>query len=259
MSGRIVIAGMGLWTPGFSDPAAWLAGVADPEAPAPQAAWVEPRARRRASLLTRALAEVAEQARAQAGLDLSTVPTVFGSALGEASTMISLLDQMWREGGELSPMGFTLSVHNAAAGVVSIAAKNRGFTTSIAADYDTPAMALVEALALIETRGEPVLIVCADESAPAHLVPDPERFEALAIAIALAPPGFSGPRLATIGAPFIGEPTLPGASLSPDLGRSPEAGLIDLVDAVLRGQSGTLRLDRGEGRGYCVRLESGAR
>lgn len=257
MSGTLAITGMGLWTPGYSDPAAWLSGAPDPEATAPQATWVEPRARRRASLLTRALAEVAHQAATQAGLDLATVPTVFGSALGEASTMIALLDQMWREGGELSPMGFALSVHNAAAGVVSIAAKNRGFTTSIAADYDTPAMAFVEALALIQTGGEPVLIVCADEAAPAHLVPDPERFEALAVAIALAPPGFSGPRLASIGAPFIGQPTLSGAALNADLARSPEAGLIDVVDAVLRGRSGTLRLDRGEGRGYCVALEAG--
>ncbi len=259
MSARIIITGVGLWTPGFADPRAWLAGVADPEVLAPQAAWVEPRARRRASLLTRALAEVAEQARAQAGLDLGVVPTVFGSALGEASTMIGLLDQMWREGGELSPMGFTLSVHNAAAGVVSIAAKNRGFTTSIAADYDTPAMALIEAFALMETRGEPVLIACGDEAAPEHLVPDPQRFEALAVAIALAPPGFSGPCLATLDIPSIDAPTLGGAELSADLGRSPEVGLLDLVDAVLRGRSGTLRLDRGEGRGYCVRLESVAR
>jgi hypothetical protein len=256
MMDALQISGVGLWTPGFSDAASWLGGVADPERPAPQAAWLEPRARRRASLLTRALAEVANQAAAQAGVDLAVVPTVFGSALGEAATMIGLLDQMWREGGELSPMGFTLSVHNAAAGVVSIAAKNRGFTTSIAADYDTPAMAIVEAQALLAAGAPAVLIVCGDEAAPAHLVPDPQRFEALAVALVLTPAGHPGPCVARLSGPRLGQPTLEGAEAHEDLARSPEIGLLDLVDAALRGRCGVLRLDRGEGRGYCVELSA---
>ena len=43
-------------------------------------------------------------------------------------------------------MLFAVSVHNAASGLVSISTKNRAFTTSVAADYDTPAMALMEAI-----------------------------------------------------------------------------------------------------------------
>ncbi|MCB9726986.1 MAG: beta-ketoacyl synthase chain length factor [Deltaproteobacteria bacterium] len=254
MSDTLCIAGVGLWTPGYSSAVDWVGGVADPAAPPPSALWIEPRARRRASLLTRALAEVASQAAMASGVELATAPTVFGSALGEASTMIGLLDQMWRENGELSPMGFALSVHNAAAGVISIAAGNRGFTTSIAADHDTPAMALVEALALVLTRGEPVLIVCADEAAPPHLVPEPERFEALAIALAVTPAGTDGPCLARFRGPFVGEPTLPGAAVSDALARNPQMGLLDLADAALRGQTGVLRLDRGEGSGRCVEL-----
>lgn len=248
-----VVTGVGLWAPGFPNAEAWLSGAPDPEAAAPTAGILGRRAKRRASPLTRVLAEVFAQAAEQGEVESSEAPAVFGSALGEADTMIGLLDQMWREGGEMSPMKFAGSVHNAASGAVSIATTNRDFTTSLAADYDTPAMALMEGVGLVATRSAPVVVVCGDEAAPADLVPEGERFDMLAAAVVLAPAG-STEGLARLRGLGPAEPTLDGAEVDDTLARNPQIGLFDLVDAALRGRRGMLRLDRGSGRGWCVEL-----
>lgn len=184
------------------------------------------------------------------------VPTVFGSALGEADTMIGLLDTMWREKAALSPTSFAMSVHNAASGLISIAAGNRGFTTSLAADYDTPGTALLEAVGLALADDLPVVVACADEAAPRDLVPDAERFELLAVALVLARPGSpaAANALATMRGPVFEAPTIVGAPARDELARNPQIGLLDVVDAVLRGRSGVVRLDRGRGRGLAVEL-----
>jgi hypothetical protein len=251
----VAVSGFGMFAVGYPDAKAWVTGSPDPERTAPSGDLIEPRSRRRASVLTRALADAYREAITGAALDPSTVPSVFGSALGEAGTMIGLLDQMWRESGALSPMRFATSVHNAAAGVVSITAKNRGFTTSLGADYDTPAMAITEAVGLVATRGEPVVVVCGDEAAPANLVPDGHGWALLAVAVALVPVKDAAAGAMRVRGPFRGEPpTLRGAEVDAPLGRNPQIGLLDLVDAVARRHEGVLRLDRGEGGGFCVEL-----
>jgi hypothetical protein len=158
----------------------------------------------------------------------------------------------------LSPTGFTMSVHNAAAGLISIAAGNRGFTTSLAADYDTPAMALFEAIGAVAAGQGPVIVACADEASPQDLVPEPERFALLAAAVLLAHPDDAGAQArATLSGPFAAGTTSATAApavLDDALARNPQAGLFDLVDAVLRQSFGTLRLDRGQGAGWLVEL-----
>lgn len=251
-----IVQGVGVWTPGFPDAEAWLAGEADPEVTRAEASALGKRNRRRASPLTRALADAFGQSIAQAEMQGPEVATVFGSALGEATTMIKLLDQMWREEaeGDLSPMAFATSVHNAASGLVSIATKNRGFTTSLAADYDTPAMALFEAAGLLATGDAPVVVVVGDEAAPKDLVPAAETFDMLTAAVALVPAAAPLSGLARLRGPFRGEATLEGADLRPELARNPQAGILDLADTVLRRREGTLRLDRGRGDGWCVEV-----
>ena len=49
---------------------------------------------------------------------------------------------------------------------------------------------------------------------------------------------------------------LPVDAFAPTLAHNPQVGLADLVDAVQRGRSGSLRLDRGKGRGYRAELRS---
>ena len=153
-----------------------------------------------------------------------------------------------------SPMAFALSVHNAASGVVSIATKNRGFTTSLGADHDTPAMALMEAIGLIAERGEPVVVVCGEEPTPTALVPDDEAWELATMAIALAPRQADGGAQLRLRGPFKASPTLNGPELRPTLARNPQVGLLDLIWAIEARKSGTIALDRGRGAGWCMEV-----
>ena len=154
------IAGAGLWTPGFADLAAWASGVRDSAALEPAATLLPSRLARRASLLTRMSVEALEQAAAGAALD--QVATVFVTAYGESQTLGALLDQLYAE-GVLSPARFSSSVHSAAAGIFGIAAKNKAFSTTVAAGFEGVAMGLLESVALLEQRGGEVVAVFADE------------------------------------------------------------------------------------------------
>lgn len=246
-----------MYAPGYPDITSWLAGARDEtEAPA-TGALLDKRSRRRASPLTKALADAYGQALSQSGADASTVASVFGSALGEASTMIALLEQMWRGGTALSPMRFATSVHNAAAGVVSIATGNKGFTTSLGADYDTAAMALLEGVALVRTHGTPVLVACGDEASPERLVTEGQGWGTLAVAVALLPAEQAPPSQPRLSLPARGTPDLAPPDVPPWLQQNPVVGLLDLASSVARGHVGHLRLDRGRGLGYCVHIANG--
>lgn len=260
--GSVWVAGVGLWLPGVADAQAFAEGARGLEAPRdyapPGGRSIDARSRRRASRLSRAMADACAEAVAQAGADPSRVATVFGSALGEATTMIHLLDQMWR-GQEMSPMGFATSVHSAASGVVSISSGNRGFTTSLSADFDTVAAALSEAWGWVQTHNEPVVVICGDDDAPKDFVPEDEAFDLMAAAVCLVPathpPSPSARPLMRLSLPQIHTPDRSPETLSPRVARNPQAALVDLVAAVLARKPAWVRLDRGLGSGYCVKLE----
>src|SRR6185436_3353102 len=82
------VLGMGLWMPGFPDPASWLSGRPVEGADAPNA---QSKQRRRSSLLVNMVADVAAQASAQAGVPLSRLRVVVGSAFGELTTLMEML------------------------------------------------------------------------------------------------------------------------------------------------------------------------
>lgn len=252
---EVEVAGLGLFMPEFPTMADWRAGAPSEEPQLPGGARLDRRARGRSSVLTKALAEAYFEAADAAGVELGEGSAVFGSALGEVGTMLGLLNQMWREREEPSPMAFALSVHNAASGVVSIATKNRGFTTSLGADHDTPAMALLEGIGLIAERGEPVVITCGEEPTPTALVPDDEAWELATFAIALAPLGASeAGSCVRLRGPFKATATLSGPKLRPTIARNPQVGLLDLIYAIEAGKSGTVALDRGRGSGWCMEV-----
>jgi hypothetical protein len=257
----LAVAGIGLWLPGVPDVQAWIDGArgVDPrtsEYPAATGASIEPRARRRMSPLSRALADAFVQAATQARIDSSSTAAVFGSALGEVSTMLMLLDQMSRD-EPLSPMSFGTSVHSAAAGVVSISAGNRGFTTAISAYHDTVGAAFFEASGVLETMNTPVIVACGDESSPERFVADEEAYDMLAVALALVPDGHDAPVLARLQGPSRGDHDLAPADVSAALGRNPQVGLLDVAAAILAGRSGTISLGRGRGSGWCMRIDEG--
>lgn len=252
---RVAVAGMGLWAPRFASVAAFAARDAAEADRPPSDTLLDRIARRRASGLTRSVADAYKQALEQAGLDATRVASVVGHAIGESALMLGLLEQMHGTGdGALSPMRFSASVHNTTSGVISITTKNTGFTTAIAADFDTPAMALYEGMAIALTHDEPVIVACADEAAPADLVRDEQGWDDLSCALALLPDAHAAPELARLSTPFIGEATLTPPQLGRGLAQNPQVGMLDLIDALVQGRPGRVRLDRGQGRGYCVEI-----
>lgn len=251
---RFDVLGIGWASPGALDVAAWLESDRQPSGdigtlkpPALDRACL-----RRASGFARGMASAFHQAATQSGADVSEVATVFGSSLGEAEVMLELLEQIERAPEEVSPMRFAVSVHNAASGLVSISAKNRGFTTSIAADADTPAATLLEAMGASVDLGVPAVVVCGDARIATELLPEEQRFDSAFAALALAPANGSG--LATLSIPSLEAPPAP-AELPNSLAINPQAGLLALVDAIARRKPGRIRLDAGKGRGYSVELE----
>lgn len=256
-STTVNIAGLGLWAPGFPTATSWAAGEKDPELPKPTGLAFDRRNKRRAGVFGRAIADSSAEALVAAGVDRSLAPIVVGSAIGEASTMIGLLEQMWRSKTQMSPANFTVSVHNAASGLLSISSENRGYTTSVAADENTPAMALLEGIGLVLQHQEPVMVVCCDESAPVCLVPHAATWDLFAGALVLTPLNSSHPCLAQLDLHLSGNATLGFADVGDGLVDNPQVGMLDLIDAVQRKRTGLVAMDRGTGNGYLAEITFG--
>lgn len=255
---RVSILGVGMWQPTFPNVQSWRDNTPDPAADKPTGSALDRVNRRRAGQLGRALADTAAEALAMSHLDGGNVATVIGSAIGEASTMIGLLDQMWRHQLPMSPADFTVSVHNAASGLISITNKNRGMTTSLAADEDTPAAALMEAIGIVCTSHRPVLLACGDEPAPENLAGQAPPWTMLASAMVIGPSGSA----ASLGELVIARgptPTLRPEGFANLAVANPQIGLAWLVDSTIRGRSGIVPLDRGSGRGYVADLSCAPR
>ena len=255
MNDEVVVLGCGAFVPGFAGLPGWAESVRSDAHEAPTGEMIPPRQRRRTSPLTRALADAFSEAVGGTSLDTATIASVFGSAIGEASTMVGLLDQMWSETANLSPMKFATSVHNAASGVISIATANRGMTTAVGADYDTPAMALLEGIGLVLDRGDCVVVCCGDEAPPPDLVPKNVGWSMLAAAIVLGPMSHSSSERPILSELGIAPSTLSSRESGSRVDGNPNIGLLDLVVAIHSGAEGVVRLDRGPGRGFSVRVQ----
>ena len=119
------------------------------------------------------------------------VPAVFSSAHGELAKSFAMLELL-EAGEEISPTAFSLSVHNAIAGLYSIAWQNKLQCTVVAPGEEGLAAAFIEALGLLQEGAEQVLLVFYDEPladfypfAPFKLSAD----ESCALAIRIAKSG----------------------------------------------------------------------
>lgn len=128
-----------------------------PDQPKPDVSQVPPMERRRLTPVERAALSVALRVYPQG----EEVPVVFASRWGEIGTTLKLMRQMHDE-GEMSPAGFSASVHNAAPGQLSLLTKNRAPYTAIAAGPESRAMGLLEA----STYPGKVVFVYAEEATP---------------------------------------------------------------------------------------------
>lgn len=140
------------------------------EAPKPDVSFVPAMERRRLTGVERAALAVAHQAleafKSQTNSN-ADLPVVFASRWGEIGTTVKLMQQMHAD-GEMSPAGFSNSVHNAAPGHLSLLTKNKAPYTAIAAGPDSYEMGLLEA----STYPGKVLFVYAEEDTPEFYKPD---------------------------------------------------------------------------------------
>ena len=142
------------------------------EAPKPDVSFLPMLERRRLTGLERAALHVAWKLFQAPGLPPpSEVPVVFASRWGEIGTTFKLMRQMHDE-GEMSPAGFSASVHNAAPGAWSLFTKNRMPYTAIAARERSYEMGLLEAEAQLSAGAPHVLYVYAEESTPEYYLPE---------------------------------------------------------------------------------------
>lgn len=148
--------------------------------PQPQIGFIEPLVRRRLSFLDRIALHVANACVAEG----EPVHLVFASRHGELARSAELLSQI--AGGELpSPMSFSLSVLNAAAGLYGIARKDRSPATAVSSGEATFPLALVEGAAQAQKNPDAAVVVAfADEPPPEvyrSLVDSPRNAHAIAV------------------------------------------------------------------------------
>jgi hypothetical protein len=253
----VYLRGLALWSPGYRDLGAFARGERDESVVDCESPWVPPRLLRGASRLTRMLGEAAARATAHAGADPKTIATVYASAYGEIETMVILLETIFAGDGQLSPMRFKNSVHNAAAGLGSIGTANQGFSTALAAGDRSFEAAMIEAIVLLGERGGDAVVSVADDRLPEPLSRECAR-EGLAVGLCLgtSPEG----AIAMIGAlrqdreaiewpkAFLDRP------LDPALATNPAAAALPLVEAATRKRAARVPLAFGCARPYSVSL-----
>lgn len=149
---------------------------------APAAPGLPPMLRRRLTPVGAAILGAA----GDAGADGAT-RYVFCSRHGEITRTLRLLRALATE-ADISPADFSLSVHNALAGLLSIAHAAHAGHTAIAAGTDSFAAGLIEAVALLRAEpARPVLLVYGDEALPPPLHEvDGGDSDGLALAVRLA-------------------------------------------------------------------------
>lgn len=164
------------WAPGLETKEEWQTWVesnqdqlgCDPSSElAPKLAFVKPMLRRRFSRLSRmALHTTFDCLSSHPANADHTIRTVFCSRHGEIHRTKVLLDDIIKQDA-ISPMGFSLSVHNTASGLYSIASGNQAPSSAIAAGIDTLEMAVIDALGHLQREpNQAILLVLADEPLP---------------------------------------------------------------------------------------------
>lgn len=171
---RIHVAGRALWTPGDGT-----------RRPVPTLLAANERRRAPESVLM--ALQVAEAACAAAGVDPSSVASVFASAHGDLAIVDALCRTLAGDPLLLSPMRFHHSVHNAASGYFAIGAHNHQPSTALAAGACSFAAGWLEAATQCAADGVPVLLVGCDTEAPGPLQSVNGSRGLLAVALLLSP------------------------------------------------------------------------
>ena len=182
-------------------------------------------------------------------MPLSRLRVVVGSAFGELTTLVEMLEERERD-GLLSPLRFQNSVHNSAAGQLSIAHKNKAPAMSLAAGNDTVAMVLLEAMTLLALGGDEVLAIVADEPLPQAIRPGHRdragRGRARAGGRTPAARGLARPPPLAVLEDLRQTPAAPACADRPLEVDSPCAAILPLIAALGHGRSGRVNVSPAE-------------
>jgi len=220
------IARHAYWAPGLTTLAAWTqwaqAPVAAPiilgEEPGVKA--MPPMLRRRAGVFGKMALEVAYEC-----LDGRTdVPVVFCSRHGEVARAVELLSDLAR-GEPLSPTAFSMSVHNAHVGLLTIARKDRANHIALAAGGATIEHAVIEACGLLADGAASVLLVACDAPLPELFMPFRDGVEqahawAWLLTAPVVEPAAGDP---AAGAPAVGYPAAGASAADASVACAPAA------------------------------------
>ena len=159
--------------------------------------------RRRASAAIKLALAVADDACTQAGIDPSTLASVFTTSNGDGANCHGLCETLATPQPMVSPTRFTNSVHNATAGFWHIAVGSRAASTSLCMHDASFAAGLVEAALQVHATGRPVLLVASDVPYPDPLSRVRPMQDSFGAAFVLAPGagggGGSGAKALSVG------------------------------------------------------------
>ncbi len=153
--------------------------------PAPQI--LPPAERRRCAPLVGWTLTVAQEAVGASGLQAAELAVVFASSDGDGDIVHRLCTALAAPGAAVSPTDFHNSVHNAATGYWSIAARSAAPSTALCAYDGSFAAGLLEAACQIAAEARPVLLVAVDLPYPPPLAPYRPVKHGLAVALVLVP------------------------------------------------------------------------
>jgi hypothetical protein len=187
------IEGIGMLGPGLSDwpgAAAILSGtVAYSRAPTvlPAPVALPPAERRRTGAVVKLALAIGFEATTRAGIDPSTLPTVFSSSGGDGDNCHEISQVLASSDRQLSPTRFHNSVHNVAAGYWGIAASATAAANVLCAFDASFAAGLLEALTQVVVEHTPLLLLAYDTQYPQPLRDKRPISDALGVAFVLAP------------------------------------------------------------------------
>ncbi|GHD68988.1 beta-ketoacyl synthase chain length factor [Jeongeupia chitinilytica] len=151
------------WAPGLESREAWLAwdGTLPAGDSAPKVAAMPAMLRRRADRLGKMTLETLYAD----DIAYQGQPLIHASRHGEAARTVPLLQSLAAE-GKVSPQAFSMAVHNATAGLFTIATQTHTPVSAIAAGNETALAGLVEACSQLADGAPSVLLCFSDEPLP---------------------------------------------------------------------------------------------
>ena len=261
------IDGIGLRGPGLGG---WAAGVdvlagrvphdAVPTVLVPPPA-LPPAERRRVGKGVKVALEAGFEAAAHAGLDPSTLVSVFTSSSGDGDNCDAICRAL-ADDRLISPTRFHNSVHNAPSGYWGIASRSMAPSTSLCAYDDSFVAGLDDALGLLADGATHVLLVAYDAPYPEPLHaarPTPDSF-AVALVLASERSTASLAGIAVEDRSAGGQTTMRSASLERLRESIPAARALPVLAAIARGDASDaerrIAIDDARGRAVGLRIHT---